>query len=132
MTPPIAQRLSEIVGVRVVDVVLGGAACAHPHGKGCKARSVPLWQSPAAAVRACLHANPDLRGPAALLPNRSGHPMMRCNVAQRLAVAVDRASAERPSLKTKRVSPHGLRHTTAMHLLQSGVPFKHHRPVAWP
>ena len=46
-----------------------------------------------------------------------------CNVAQRLALAVDRASAEQPSLKTKRVSPHSLRHTTAMHLLQSGVPF---------
>jgi site-specific recombinase XerD len=49
--------------------------------------------------------------------------MTRCNVAQRLALAVDRAVAEQPSLKTKRVSPHTLRHTTAMHLLQSGVPF---------
>ena len=38
-------------------------------------------------------------------------------------MAVDRAVAEQPSLKTKRVSPHTLRHTTAMHLLQSGVPF---------
>ena len=116
-------RVSEIVGVRVVDVVLGGAACVHLHGKGRKDRSVPLWQSTAAAVRAWLHANPELRGSAALLPNRSGHPMTRCNVAQRLALAVDRASDEQPSLKTKRVSPHSLRHTTAMHLLQSGVPF---------
>ena len=55
--------------------------------------------------------------------NRSGHPMTRCDVAQRLALAVDRASAGQPSLKTKRISPHSLRHTTAMHLLQSGVPF---------
>ena len=60
---------------------------------------------------------------AALLPNRSGYPMTRCNMALRLARAVDRASVEQPSLKTKRVSPHTLRHTTAMHLLQSGVPF---------
>jgi len=51
------------------------------------------------------------------------HPMTRCNVAQRLALAVERASADQPTLKTKRVSPHTLRHTTAMHLLQSGVPF---------
>lgn len=49
--------------------------------------------------------------------------MTRCNVTQRLALAVDRATAEQPSLKSKRVSPHTLRHTTAMHLLQSGVRF---------
>lgn len=116
-------RVSEIVGVRVVDVVLDGAACVHLHGKGRKDRSVPLWKSTAAAIRAWLNANSELRGSAALLPNRSGHPMTRCNVAQRLALAVNRASAEQPSLKSKRVSPHSLRHTTAMHLLQSGVPF---------
>lgn len=116
-------RVPEIVGVRVVDVVLGGAACVHLHGKGRKHRSVPLWQSTAAAVRAWLHANPDLRGSAALLPNRSGHPMTRCNVVQRLALPVNPAAAELPSLKTKGVSPHSLRHTTAMQLLQGGVPF---------
>jgi site-specific recombinase XerD len=116
-------RVSEIVGVRVVDVVLDGAACVHLHGKGRKERSVPLWKSTAKAIRTWLHANPQLRGPAALLPNRSGHPMTRCNVSQRLALAVGRAAEQHPSLKAKRVSPHTLRHTTAMHLLQSGVPF---------
>ncbi len=84
-------RVSEIIGVRVVDVVLDGAACVHLHGKGRKDRSVPLWKSTAAAVRAWLNTNPQLRGPAALLPNRSGHPMTRCNVAQRLALAVGKA-----------------------------------------
>ncbi len=116
-------RVSEIIGMRVVDVVLVGAACVHLHGKGRKDRSVPLWKSTVAAIRAWLHANPQLRGPEALLPNRSGHQMTRCNVAQRLALAVGRASVAQPSLKAKRVSPHTLRHTTAMHLLQSGVPF---------
>jgi len=116
-------RVAEIVGVRVVDVVLDGSACVHLHTKGRKDRSVPLWKSTAAAIRAWLHANPQLRASAALLPNRAGHPMTRCNVAQRLALAVHRAVAEQPSLKTKRVSPHTLRYTTAMHLLQSGVPF---------
>lgn len=81
-------RVSEIVGVRVVHVVLDGAACVHLHGKGRKDRSVPLWKTTAAAIRAWLNANPHLRDSAALLPNRSGHPMTRCNVAQRLALAV--------------------------------------------
>ena len=116
-------RVSEIVGVCVVDVVLGGSACVHLHGKGRKDRSVTLCTSTAVAIRTWRNANPQQRGPAALLPNRSGHPMTRCNVAQRLALAEGKASVDQPSLKTKRVSPHTLRHTTAMHLLQSGVPF---------
>ena len=47
--------------------------------------------------------------------------MSRSNVAQRLGLAVTRAAVERPSLLDKRVSPHTLRRTTAMHLLQAGV-----------
>ena len=49
--------------------------------------------------------------------------MTRSNVARRLELAVKRTQAQLPDLKKKRVSPHLLRHTTAMHLLQSGVPF---------
>ena len=49
--------------------------------------------------------------------------MCRSNVTQRLSLAVARATAEQPSLASKSVSPHTLRHTSAMHLLQSGVPF---------
>lgn len=74
-------------------------------------------------IRAWLRLNPLLRGVAALLPNRDGQTMHRSNVAQRLELAVRRAAADEPSLLKKRVSPHTLRHTSAMHLLQSGVPF---------
>lgn len=116
-------RVSEIIGVRVGDIVLDGAACVHLLGKGRKKRSVPLWKSTVAATRAWLRTNPQLRGDSALLPNRSGQEMTRCNVTQRLSLAVDRAAAEVPGLKGRRISPHTLRHTTAMHLLQSGVPF---------
>ncbi len=116
-------RVSEIIGVRISDVVLDGGACVHLHGKGRKQRSVPLWHSTVAAVRAWLRLNPALRGNAALLPNRNGNAMSRFNVVQRLGIAVARAGTQTPSILKKHVSPHILRHTTAMHLLQSGVPF---------
>jgi site-specific recombinase XerD len=116
-------RVSEIIGVRVVDVVLDGGACVHLHGKGRKLRSIPLWAGTVVEIRAWLRLNPALRGEAALLPNRDGQAMSRSNVAQRLDIAVKRAAAEQPGLLKKRVSPHTLRHTSAMHLLQAGVPF---------
>lgn len=116
-------RVSEIIGVRVVDVVLEGGACVHLRGKGRKLRSIPLWDATVVEIRAWLRLNPTLRGEAALLPNRDGQAMSRSNVAQRLDIAVARAAVEHPSLLDKRVSPHTLRHTSAMHLLQSGVRF---------
>ena len=116
-------RVSEIIGVRVVDVVLEGAACVHLQGKGRKQRSVPLWKTTVQEIRAWLRRNPQLRAQAALLPNRDGHAMTRWNVGQRLDLAIARAAVNLPSLASKRVCPHTVRHTTAMHLLQSGVPF---------
>jgi len=116
-------RVSEIIGVRVIDVVLEGAACVHLQGKGRKQRSVPLWKTTILEIRAWLRLNPTLRGEAAMLPNRDGHAMCRSSVVQRLRLAVVRAADQQPSILKKQVSPHTLRHTTAMHLLQSGVPF---------
>ena len=116
-------RVSEIIGVRVTDVILDGGACVHLHGKGRKQRSIPLWHTTVVEVRAWLRLNPALRGEAALLPNRDEQAMSRSNVVQRLELAVARAATQVPDILKKRVSPHTLRHTTAMHLLQSGVPF---------
>ena len=115
-------RVSEIIGVKVGDVVLdASAACVHLHGKGRKQRSVPLWRSTAKTLRAWLHVNPQFDGTSPLLPNRSGHEMTRANVTLRLASAVLRATETQPALAKRKVSPHTIRHTTAMHLLQSGV-----------
>ena len=116
-------RVSEIIGVKVCDVVLEAAACVHLHGKGRKERSVPLWKTTVQEVRCWLRINPQLGNSAPLLPNRDGQVMTRCNVTQRLALAVARATADMPTLANKHVSPHTVRHSTAMHLLQSGVPF---------
>ena len=116
-------RVSEIIGVRVADVVLEGAACVHLQGKGRKQRSVPLWKSTVQEIRTWLRLNPKLHDHAILLSSREGRVMSRSSVAQRLELAVTRAATEQPNILKKRISPHVLRHTTAMHLLQSGVPF---------
>jgi len=97
-------RVSEIIGVRLADVVLDGAACVHLHGKGRKQRTMPLWRSTTKALRAWLRLNPELVPTSALLPSRDGHPMTRTNVTQRLALAVAAATLVMPSLKGRRVS----------------------------
>ena len=56
-----------------------------------------------------------------LFPNRCGRPLSRSGVEERLQLAVMTAITKCPSLEGKNVSPHTLRHTTAMHLLQAGV-----------
>ena len=55
------------------------------------------------------------------VPNRDGKAMTRSNVAKRLLLAVRTATVQHPRLSQQRVSPHTIRHTTAMHLLQAGV-----------
>jgi site-specific recombinase XerD len=116
-------RVSEIIGVKVGDVVLGESACVHLRGKGRKQRSTPLWRSTAQEIGIWLRRNPILNADTALLPNRDGNPMTRCNVTQRLNIAVARAAQIYGSLSKRKISPHTIRHTTAMHLLQSGVAF---------
>jgi site-specific recombinase XerD len=114
-------RVSEIIGIRVSDVILDSAACVHLHGKGRKQRTVPLWHSIAKETKAWLKLNPLLGATSALLPNREGEAMTRDNVTKRLALAVAVAAKTTPSLEKRSLSPHTIRHTTAMHLLQSGV-----------
>jgi site-specific recombinase XerD len=114
-------RVSEIIGVRVADIVLGPSNSIRLRGKGRKQRSLPLWKSTAQAVRHWLQLNPQLHDEGPLLPTRHGHAMTRANVAQRLKLAVAAASAKHPRLKAMTVSPHVVRHSTAMSLLQSGA-----------
>jgi len=104
-------RVSEIIGVKVGDVVLdASAACVHLRGKGRKQRSVPLWRSTVKILRAWLRANPELAAATPLLPNREGKAMTRSNVAKRLSLAVRVAAGQYPSLSQQRVSPHTIRH----------------------
>ena len=113
-------RVSEITRLRVDDVLLDRATAVLLHGKGRKERAVPLWRSTAAQLRRWLpriDRSPD----RPVFPNRTGQPLSRSGVEHQLRVACRKASERHPSLATRRISPHTLRHTTAMHLLQSGV-----------
>ena len=115
-------RVSEIISVKVGEVVLDeGASCVHLHGKGRKQRSVPLWHATVKTIRAWLKLNPQFEAASPLLPARNNVAMSRSAVAKRLSLAVRAAAAKYPNLTKKRVSPHTIRHTTAMHLLQAGV-----------
>ena len=116
-------RVSELIGIRVCEVVLEPSPSVHLRGKGRKLRTVPLWNSTVVETRAWLRRNPVLKGNLPLLPNRFGRAMTRANVNQRLALAVERATEVHPSLATRAISPHSIRHSTAMHMLQSGVAF---------
>jgi integrase/recombinase XerD len=89
-------------------------------GKGRKERLVPLWKQTSVLLTQWLkRLDPDPGDP--LFPNACGHPLSRSGIAERLAVAARIATASCPSLRRKATSPHTIRHTTAMHLLQSGV-----------
>jgi len=116
-------RVSEIIAIRVADIVLEASPCVHLHGKGRKQRAVPLWKSTVQETRAWLRRNPTLCADAPLLPNRKGRVMTRANVNQRLNIAVGRVVEMYPSLAKRRISPHSIRHSTAMSMLQSGVAF---------
>jgi integrase/recombinase XerD len=113
-------RVSEAIALRRADVSLEASRSVQLTGKGRKQRTVPLWNSTAEQLREWvgkLSPAPE----AFLFPNRSGGPLSRSGVEKRLQAAVGVAASRCPTLKGKQVSPHTLRHTTAMHLLQSGV-----------
>lgn len=113
-------RVSEIISVKRKDIEIGKTTVIHLHGKGRKERAVPLWKNTSSLIRKWLtQIDEDLKTP--LFPNRFGKLMTASGVEDRLNAAVRKASETCPSLNSKKVSPHVIRHTTAMHLLQSGV-----------
>jgi integrase/recombinase XerD len=113
-------RVSELTGMRVGDFLLKPGPAVRIHGKGRKERSVPLWRSTVSELKRWLREYP--RAPEEpLFPNRSGGPLTRVGVSERLKLAARIAAKQYPELAKRRISPHIIRHSTAMHLLQAGV-----------
>ncbi|OGF64388.1 MAG: integrase [Candidatus Fischerbacteria bacterium RBG_13_37_8] len=116
----IGARVSEIIALRISHVSIGKNSYARIQGKGRKERIIPLWKSTAHMIKTWikyLGSNHDNY----LFPNNQGNPLTRQGVKYRLRLAKNIAERNCPSLKNKKVCPHILRHTTAMHLLQSGI-----------
>ena len=113
-------RVSELIGLRRCDIILGVGAHVRCEGKGRKQRFTPLRQEAVEVLAQWLRECPAEPATPAF-PSSRGGPLSR-DAVERL-VARHQRSAERrcPSLKRKRVTPHVLRHTAAMQLLQHGV-----------
>lgn len=112
-------RLSELTGLRCRDVEPGAGAHVKCLGKGRKRRDTPLDRTTVSLLRAWLRergGNPD----DPLFPSRQGGRLS--SAVQRLvAKHVETARASCPSLASKRITAHNLRHSCAMDLLASGL-----------
>ncbi len=113
-------RLSELTSLQRHDVSLGTGAHVRCVGKGRKERCTPLTKTTVAVLKAWLR-EPARRNAQALFPSASGGRLSPDSVSDLLAKHVARAGHACPSLRQKHVTPHVLRHTMAMELLQEGV-----------
>jgi len=113
-------RASELVGLRSRDIVLGTGAHVRCLGKGRKERCTPLRRDTAKVLQTWLK---ERRGDAdqPLFPSMRGDKLSRDALEHLVRKHSLTASRSCPSLASKRVSPHTLRHSTAMELLQNGV-----------
>jgi site-specific recombinase XerD len=113
-------RVSELTGLTRKDIQCGVGAHVHVLGKGRKERCTPLTKQTAAVLQAWLK-EPGRGEGQIVFPNRQGGKMSNDGVQYLLAQHTKVAREHCPSLMNKKVSPHVLRHTAAMELLQAGV-----------
>lgn len=114
-------RVSEIVELTLSDLRLAGTPQVNLLGKGRKHRACPLWPETVGALLAYLkQRTPKQPVTDHLFLNANGVSITRFGIRHITAKYAATGQRRCPSIKTKTVSPHTIRHTTAMHLLRSG------------
>jgi integrase/recombinase XerD len=113
-------RISELTGLTIADIHLDTAAYVHCIGKGRKERATPLTSLTVRVLRVWI-AERGGRPIDPLFPTVTGRRLSHDAVEHRLARHLVTARATCPSLRTKRVGMHTLRHSAAMRLLESGT-----------
>ncbi|MEM9764500.1 MAG: tyrosine-type recombinase/integrase [Pseudomonadota bacterium] len=111
-------RVSELVGVQLANLALGPAPSVTVMGKGRRQRCLPLWKETARDLRVWMSLRGAMPVPE-LFVNAQGQPMTRAGFEYVLAKHVRAASARCPPLVGRRVSPHQLRHSCAVLMLQA-------------
>ena len=119
-------RVQEIVDLRARDVRLESPCQVRLLGKGNKVRTCPIWPRTAQLLKDLIsrrHNGSDDAADQPIFVNERGSPLSRFGVRYLLQKHVATAARTVPSLATKSIHPHSLRHTTAIHLLKAGVDF---------
>lgn len=111
-------RADEVAGLCLRDLLLGTSPSVRILGKGNKWRVCPLWPMTAAALQSLVHD----RGEAEhVFLGRTGEPITRFGVHRLVTGYALQAGKQVESMISKRIGPHTIRHTTAVHLLRAGV-----------
>lgn len=114
-------RVQEVVNLREDDIRFITPQQVRLTGKGRKERACPLWHETVVALQNYLQKKgSDLPQDQMVFLNSNGVPITRFGIRYLLRCYADKAIKSCPSLKNKTITPHTMRHTTAMHLLQSG------------
>lgn len=113
-------RAQELCDLKVGHLRLEKPYLAILHGKGNKTRQVPLWQETVDALNILIANNVEEKDRAVFV-NRRGEALTRFGLRYLLKHYSKKAARKMPALLLKKIGPHTIRHTTAMHLLQAGV-----------
>jgi integrase/recombinase XerD len=113
-------RISEVLQLTPADIQ---HRVVRLRGKGRKERDVPLWSQTHRQIQKWCREN-KINSDQPIFGNRAGKPLSRRSGARRFALILRKAQKGCPALRRPDLSPHSIRHTTAMHLLQSGVPLE--------
>jgi integrase/recombinase XerD len=117
-------RVQEVLDLRLRDLRLDPPCQVRLRGKGNKVRLCPIWPQTAHVLRdLCAESQTSGTADSMVFVNRHGASLTRFGVRYLLRKYVGAASIDQPTLATKRIHPHSLRHATAIHLLKAGVDF---------